>query len=57
MLDRIMELLLEAENFAFETTIRPRAIEVKSFSQKKSRFQNHAFVFWLQSIELAKERV
>jgi hypothetical protein len=52
-----MELLLEAENFAFETTIRPRAIEVKSFSQKKSRFQNHAFVFWLQSIELAKERV
>jgi predicted ABC-type ATPase len=57
MLNRVNELLNSNDNFAFETTLA-----TKSYKDKIKRAQKQGFVvtllfFWLENIELAKERV
>jgi predicted ABC-type ATPase len=57
MLNRINELLLEDENFAFETTLSTRSYKNKIMEAKQKGYRVTLLFFWLQSIELAKERV
>lgn len=57
MLNRINELLLENNNFAFETTLSTRSYKNKIFEAKEKGFRVTLLFFWLQSIDLAKERV
>lgn len=55
MLKRINELLYENENFAFETTLSTKSYKSKIIEAKGYRVT--LLFFWLQNIELAKERV
>ncbi len=57
MLNRISELLLENENFAFETTLATKSYKNKIEQAKQKGYQITLLFFWLQSIDLAKERV
>lgn len=57
MLKRINELLNENENFAFETTLSTRSYKNKIIEAKAKGYRVTLLFFWLQSIELAKERV
>ncbi len=57
MLSRIDYLLSENENFAFETTLSTRSYKNKIEEAKKNGYQTTLLFFWLQNIELAKERV
>jgi predicted ABC-type ATPase len=57
MLNRINELLSEDENFAFETTLSTRSYKSKIIEAKEKGYRVTLLFFWLQSIELAKERV
>ncbi len=57
MLGRINELLSENENFAFETTLSTRSYRNKIIAAKKNGYSVTLLFFWLQSVELAKERV
>lgn len=57
MLGRIKELLNEHENFAFETTLSTRSHRNKIIHAKANGYEVTLLFFWLQSIELAKERV
>jgi predicted ABC-type ATPase len=57
MLNRINELLSENENFAFETTLATRSYKSKIEEAKKNGYQTTLLFFWLQNVELAKERV
>ncbi len=57
MLNRINELLSESENFAFETTLATRSYKNKIIEAKEKGYRVTLLFFWLQSIELAKERV
>lgn len=57
MLRRINELLLENENFAFETTLSTRSYKNKIAEAKEKGYRVTLLFFWLQNIELAKERV
>lgn len=57
MLNRIKELLLSKENFAFETTLSTRTYKDKIIEAKKNGYNITLLYFWLQTIELAKERV
>lgn len=57
MLHRINELLAENENFAFETTLSTISYKNKIIEAKKNGYRVTLLFFWLQSIELAKERV
>ncbi len=57
MLNRINELLLENENFAFETTLATKSYKSKVIEAKEKGYRVILLFFWLQSIELAKERV
>lgn len=57
MLNRINELLKENENFAFETTLSTRSYKHKIIEAKKKGYTVTLLFFWLQNIELAKERV
>jgi len=57
MLNRINDLLFEGENFAFETTLSTKSYKNKIFEAKEKGYRVTLLFFWLQSIELAKERV
>lgn len=57
MLNRINELLSENQNFAFETTLSTRSYKDKVAEAKDKEYRVTLLFFWLQSIDLAKERV
>jgi predicted ABC-type ATPase len=57
MLNRINELLTENENFAFETTLSTRSYKNKIIGAKQKGYTATLLFFWLQNVELAKERV
>ena len=57
MLNRINELLSENENFAFEKTLSTKSYKHKIIKAKEKGFRVTMLFFWLQTIELAKERV
>jgi predicted ABC-type ATPase len=57
MLNRINELLSENENFAFETTLSTKSYKSKINDAKDKGYRVTLLFFWLQNIELAKERV
>lgn len=57
MLNRINELLNENETFAFETTLATRSYKSKILEAKSKGYTVTLLFFWLQTIELAVERV
>lgn len=57
MLNRINELLSENENFAFETTLSTKSYKNKIIEAKEKGYRITLLFFWLQNVELAKERV
>ena len=57
MLNKINELLAENENFAFETTLASKSYKPKIIEAQKNGYRVTLLFFWLQNIELAKERV
>lgn len=57
MLNRIDELMKEGVNFAFETTLATRSYKNRIIDAKKNGYRVTLLFFWLQNIELAKERV
>lgn len=57
MLNRINDLLKEDLSFAFETTLATKSYKSKILSAKEEGFKVTLLFFWLQTIELAKERV
>lgn len=57
MLNRINELLKGTENFAFETTLSTRSYKLKIQEAQQNGFLVTLLFFWLQSVDLAKERV
>jgi len=57
MLNRIDDLLKSSESFAFETTLATRIYRNKIIEAKNKGFTTTLLFFWLQNIELAKERV
>jgi predicted ABC-type ATPase len=57
MLNRINGLLSENENFAFETTLSTKIYKNKIIEAKEKGYRVTLLFFWLQNIELAKERV
>lgn len=57
MLNRIDELLSENRNFAFETTLSTRSYKIKILEAQKKGYLVTLLYFWLQNMELAKERV
>src|SRR5574343_175130 len=57
MLNRINELLSENESFVFETTLSTKSYKSKILEAKDKGYRVTLLFFWLQTIELAKERV
>ncbi len=57
MLNRINDLLINNESFAFETTLSTKSYKNKVLEAKQNGYTVTLLFFWLQSIELAKERV
>jgi predicted ABC-type ATPase len=57
MLNRINELISDNRNFAFETTLATRSYRSKIHEAKAQGYHVTLLFFWLQSIELAIERV
>jgi predicted ABC-type ATPase len=57
MLNRINVLLDSNESFAFETTLSTRSYKNKILEAKDKGYTVTLLFFWLQNIELAKERV
>ncbi len=57
MLNRINDLLYENRNFAFETTLSTRSYKSKILLAKEKGYRVTLLFFWLQNIDLAKERV
>ncbi|MEO6682439.1 MAG: zeta toxin family protein [Ginsengibacter sp.] len=57
MLNRIQELMAEDVNFAFETTLATKSYRNKIIQAKEKGYRVTLLFFWLQNIELAKERV
>jgi predicted ABC-type ATPase len=57
MLNRINELLLNDENFAFETTLATKTYKAKILEAKTKGYNTTLLFFWLKNVELAKERV
>lgn len=57
MLNRINELLKGEESFAFETTLSTKSYKNKIIEAQKDGFNTILVFFWLDSINLAKERV
>ncbi len=57
MINRINELLKENESFAFETTLSTKSYKNKIIKAKKQGYVITLLFFWLNNIELAKERV
>lgn len=57
MLNRINTLLKDNESFAFETTLSTRSYKHKIIEAKEIGYTTTLLFFWLQNVELAKERV
>jgi len=57
MINRINDLLKENESFAFETTLSTRSYKNKVLKAKEQGYTTTLLFFWLNNIELAKERV
>lgn len=57
MLKRISELMKSDQNFAVETTLATKIYKQKILEAKQNDFKVTLIFFWLESIELAKERV
>jgi predicted ABC-type ATPase len=57
MLTRIDELLKSNQSFAFETTLATKSYKGKIEEAKRNGYIVTLLFFWLQNIQLAKERV
>ena len=57
MLNRIKDLLVRSESFAFETTLSSRGYKQIIEQAKSGNYSAILPFFWLQNVELAKERV
>ena len=57
MLRRLQELLLQGHDFAFETTLSTKSYKDKIEEAKLKGYTVTLLFFWLQSVELAVERV
>lgn len=57
MLNRINELIEENKSFAFETTLSTKSYKNKVLKAKNQGYTVTLLFFWLNNIELAKERV
>lgn len=57
MLNRINELLETNQNFAFETTLATKSYKSKIIEAKKKNYNVTLLFFWLETIDLAIERV
>jgi len=57
MLSRINELLSKNRSFAFETTLSTKSYKNKLIEAQGKGYTVTLIFFWLQSIELAKERI
>ena len=57
MLKRINELLDTNQTFAFETTLATKSYKSKIVKAKKEKYNVTLLFFWLETIELATERV
>lgn len=57
MINRINELLRENEIFAFETTLSTRSYRNKIIKARNQGYSVTLLFFWLNNVELAKERV
>lgn len=57
MLNRITDLLDRNESFAFETTLATKSYRFKIEEAKTKGYTTALLFFWLQSVELAQERV
>jgi predicted ABC-type ATPase len=57
MLSRINELLAQGKSFAFETTLATKSYAEKVKFAKENNYSVTLLFFWLQNIELAKDRV
>ncbi len=57
MLNRINDLLLLNENFAFETTLATKSYKSKVIDAKKNNYTVTLLFFWLENVDLAIERV
>lgn len=57
MLNRINELFISNESFAFETTLATKSYKGKINNAKTNGYNTTLLFFWLRNVELAKERV
>jgi predicted ABC-type ATPase len=57
MLNRITELVLQNETFAFETTLSTKSFKNRILEAKVKNYNITLLFFWLKNPELAKERV
>lgn len=57
MLNRINELFIMKENFAFETTLATKSYKSKVIEAQKNGYTVTLLFFWLQNVDLAVERV
>ena len=57
MLNRINELLRDNQSFAFETTLSTKSYKNKIIQAKAQGYTTTLLFFWLNNINLAKERV
>ena len=57
MINRVNDLLMMNETFAFETTLAGKGYRTKILEAKRNNYTVTLLFFWLQSIDLAIERV
>lgn len=57
MLQRVNDLLHQNQSFAFETTLSTRSYKNKVIQAKKQGYSVTLLFFWLNNVDLAKERV
>lgn len=57
MLDRIEDLLRKGESFAIETTLATKIYRKKILLAQQQGYEITLLFFWLQSVEMAKQRV
>ncbi len=57
MINRINDLIADNETFAFETTLASKTYKNKILKAKEQSYTVVLLFFWLENIELAKERV
>lgn len=57
MLNRINELIVDNENFAFETTLATRSYKSKILEVQEKGYTVILLFFWLHSVDLAIKRV